>query len=290
MGAPCSKRTKILKSFVPSPLFPLPPAAPSSLTPLSQVRLRLGKALDFEFHEDSFAGLFQRREPREAGPILDIERALAKLEKVRGRSSFATSPLSSFQPERVILTCRDDVQVAIRYRRRRNRPMVLIVQNAHFIHDDDDGHSLLHMLQQRAEAWSQAGVLTMVRFPSFSSFLILQTQIPRGILQVFLTDNFHVYSHLKRSATRMHVLSIRDLTPSETHKFLSGTHPRHYPSAPPVTRTESLKVWDLIGGRLALLAKVVGREDMMEAAQDLVDEEKEWLHSRFVAFPLLSFL
>lgn len=46
------------------------------------VRLRLGKALDFEYSEDSFAGLFQRRDPREAGPILDIERALSKLEKV----------------------------------------------------------------------------------------------------------------------------------------------------------------------------------------------------------------
>lgn len=33
--------------------------------------------------QDSFAGLFQRKDPREAGPRLDIERALAKLEKVR---------------------------------------------------------------------------------------------------------------------------------------------------------------------------------------------------------------
>lgn len=49
------------------------------------VRLRLGKALDFEYSEDSFAGLFQRRDPREAGPILDIERALSKLEKVCSR-------------------------------------------------------------------------------------------------------------------------------------------------------------------------------------------------------------
>ncbi|GAA6040357.1 hypothetical protein JCM8097_007573 [Rhodosporidiobolus ruineniae] len=198
------------------------------------VRLRLGKALDFEYHEDSFAGLFQRREPREAGPVLDIERALAKLEKA-----------------------------AIRYRRRRNRPMVLIIQNSHFIHDDEDGHSLLHMLQQRAEAWCQAGVLTMV----------------------FLTDNFHVYSHLKRSATRMHTLSIRDLTPAETHTFLSGTHARHFPSAPPVSRAESFRVWDLIGGRLAYLSRIVNREDMVEAAGDLVDEEKEWLHSKLGLIP-----
>jgi hypothetical protein len=54
------------------------------------VRLRLGKALDFEYSEDSFAGLFQRRDPREAGPILDIERALSKLEKVRGVKKLST--------------------------------------------------------------------------------------------------------------------------------------------------------------------------------------------------------
>ncbi|BGP12438.1 hypothetical protein JCM10213_006996 [Rhodosporidiobolus nylandii] len=197
-------------------------------------RLRLGKALDFEFHEDSFAGLFQRREPREAGPVLDIERALAKLEKV-----------------------------AIRFRKRRNRPMVMIIQNAHFVHDDEDGHALLHMLQQRAEAWAAAGVLTMI----------------------FLTDNFHVYQHLKKSATRMHTLSIRDLTPSETHTYLSGTHARYFPGAAPVSRVDSLKIWDLIGGRLSYLSKVVGREDMQEAAQEMVDEEKEWLHSRLGLIP-----
>ncbi|GAA5898743.1 hypothetical protein JCM5296_006705 [Sporobolomyces johnsonii] len=192
-------------------------------------RLRLGKALDFEFNEDSFAGLFQRRDPREAGPILDIERALAKLEKV-----------------------------AIRFRKKHGRPIVLIVQNAHFIKDDDEGHSLLHMLQQRAEAWAGSGVMTMV----------------------FLSDNFHTYRHLKRSATRMHTLSVRDLTPSETHTFLSGTHERLFPSAALVTPEQSLRVWDLIGGRLNLLAKVVKRMDVEEAAKDLVGEEKEWLHSR----------
>ncbi|BGP21382.1 hypothetical protein JCM10295v2_000257 [Rhodotorula toruloides] len=198
------------------------------------VRLRLGKALDFEYNEDSFAGLFQRRDPREAGPILDIERALFKLEKV-----------------------------AIRYRKKRHRPLVLIVQNAHFIHDDEDGHSLLHMLQQRAEAWSQAGVLTMI----------------------FLTDNFHTYAHLKRSATRMHVLSIRDLTPSETHEYLEGTYPRFCPSAKPVSRAESMRVWDLVGGRLAYLSRVVKRENMIEAAKDLVAEEKEWLLSKVGLIP-----
>jgi len=154
-------------------------------------------------------------------------------------------------------------QVAIRFRRKRGRPLCLILQNSHFIHDDEDGHALLHMLQQRAEAWSQAGVVTMI----------------------FLSDNFHTYAHLKRNATRMHVLSIRDLTPHETHTFLEGTHGRLYPDQPPVTKQQTLRVWDLIGGRLNYLAKVVKRDDMEEAAQALVDEEKEWLHSKLGLIP-----
>jgi len=41
---------------------------------LEVFRLRLGKALNFEFNEDTQTGLFQRRDPREGGPGLDIER------------------------------------------------------------------------------------------------------------------------------------------------------------------------------------------------------------------------
>lgn len=40
-------------------------------------RLRLGKALDYEYNEDSQTGLFQRRDPREgAFPSTDILRRL----------------------------------------------------------------------------------------------------------------------------------------------------------------------------------------------------------------------
>lgn len=36
---------------------------------LEVFRLRLGKALNYEFNEDSQTGLFQRRDPREGGVI-----------------------------------------------------------------------------------------------------------------------------------------------------------------------------------------------------------------------------
>ncbi|KAK4050464.1 hypothetical protein OIV83_003534 [Microbotryomycetes sp. JL201] len=198
------------------------------------VRLRLGKALDFEYNEDSFAGLFSRKDPREAGPRLDIERALAKLEKV-----------------------------AIRFRKERGRPMVLVINNVHFLHDDEDGHALLHMLQQRAESWAGAGVLTMI----------------------FSSDDFHIYRQLKKNATRMHVLSIRDLTPAETHTFLSGTHKSNFPDGQPVSRQLSNRIWDMIGGRLSFLARLAKHEDMVEAAEAMIDSEMHWLHHRLGLIP-----
>lgn len=96
-------------------------------------RLRLGKALDFEFHEDYIGSLFSIRGPRETTALLDIERAFNKLEKV-----------------------------ALARRRRCRKPLVMIVNGMHMVHDDDVGRDLLELLQQRAEAWAAAGLVTMV--------------------------------------------------------------------------------------------------------------------------------
>ena len=96
-------------------------------------RLRLGKALDFEFHEDYIGSLFSIRGPRETTALLDIERAFNKLEKV-----------------------------ALARRRLSGKPLVLIVNGMHMVHDDDVGRDLLELLQQRAEGWAAAGLVTMV--------------------------------------------------------------------------------------------------------------------------------
>lgn len=100
---------------------------------LEVFRLRLGKALNFEYNEDSQTGLFQRRDPREGGPGLDIERALNKLEKV-----------------------------ALRLSKKRGRPLVLIINNVHFLQNNDEGQFMLLQLQQRAEAWAASGICTFV--------------------------------------------------------------------------------------------------------------------------------
>ncbi|CEL56561.1 hypothetical protein RSOLAG1IB_07910 [Rhizoctonia solani AG-1 IB] len=100
---------------------------------LEVFRLRLGKALNYEYNEDSQTGLFQRRDPREGGPRLDIERAMNKLEKV-----------------------------AIRRAKKTGRPIVLVFNNIHLFNNDDEGRLLLQQLQQRAENWAESSIVTMV--------------------------------------------------------------------------------------------------------------------------------
>lgn len=96
-------------------------------------RIRLGRALDFEYHEDNIGALFSIRGPRDASAILDIERAFNKLEKV-----------------------------ALRRRARVGRPLVLIINQAHLIRHDEDGRDLIELIQQRAEQWAAANLATVI--------------------------------------------------------------------------------------------------------------------------------
>lgn len=86
--------------------------------------------------------LFSIRGPRDTTALLDIERALNKLEKV-----------------------------ALQRRSRGDSPLILIINSAHLIRDDEDGRNLLEMMQQRAEQWAASSLVTMSTFddPRISS-------------------------------------------------------------------------------------------------------------------------
>lgn len=96
-------------------------------------RIRLGKALDYEFHEDYIGAYFSEKGPRDTTALLDIERALNKLEKI-----------------------------ALSRRAKVGRPLVIIVNQMHLIRDDEDGRDLIELLQQRAEQWAASNLVTMV--------------------------------------------------------------------------------------------------------------------------------
>lgn len=96
-------------------------------------RIRLGKALDFEFHEDYIGSLFSIRGPRDTTALLDIERAFNKLEKI-----------------------------ALKRRKTIGRPLVLIINSTHLLRNDEDGQDLLELIQQRAEQWAVSNLVTVV--------------------------------------------------------------------------------------------------------------------------------
>jgi len=96
-------------------------------------RVRLGKALNFEFHEDYIGSYFSERGPRESSALLDIERAFNKLEKV-----------------------------ALKRRKEVGRPLIVIINCIHLLRDDEDGRDLFELLQQRAEQWAASNLVTVV--------------------------------------------------------------------------------------------------------------------------------
>ncbi|OLN89053.1 hypothetical protein CCHL11_06027 [Colletotrichum chlorophyti] len=96
-------------------------------------RLRLGKALDYEFHEDYVGSLFNFKGPRDSTAILDIERAFNKMEKV-----------------------------ALMRQAQIRKPLVLIINRIHVLRDDEDGRNLLELIQQRAELWAASRLVTVV--------------------------------------------------------------------------------------------------------------------------------
>lgn len=187
-------------------------------------RIRLGKALDYEYHEDYIGSLFSIRGPRDTTALLDIERAFNKLEKL-----------------------------AMQRRERNRGPLVLIINCTHLIRDDEDGRNLLEMMQQRAEQWAAANLLTMV----------------------FNSDDYWVYERLKRYATRMEVVPVLDLPKDRSLLALEKYRRRYFPQQ--TLSSEILaQVYDQVGGRLTFLNRVAKSPDMLHACDRIREAEKTW--------------
>ncbi|KIY01392.1 uncharacterized protein Z520_02944 [Fonsecaea multimorphosa CBS 102226] len=192
-------------------------------------RIRLGKALNYEFHEDYIGSLFSIRGPRDTTALLDIERAFNKLEKValanRNRKGHAG----------------------------RKGPLILIVNSAHLIRDNDDGNDLIELMQQRAEQWAAANLITMI----------------------FNSDDFWVYERLRRYATRMEVIPILDLPKTRAIAALERYRAKYFPEQK--RDPEILKqVYDLVGGRLNFLNRVAKSSDMLKMCRQINEAEKTW--------------
>ncbi|KIW15300.1 hypothetical protein PV08_05345 [Exophiala spinifera] len=193
-------------------------------------RIRLGKALNYDFHEDYIGSLFSIRGPRDTTAILDIERAFNKLEK--------------------IALCHRD---GSRLKSSRRGPLVLVVNCAHLIRNDEDGNDLIELMQQRAEQWAAANLVTMV----------------------FNSDDYWVYERLKRFATRMEVIQIFDLPKGHAIAALDAYRAKYFPEQE--RDPEILKqVYELVGGRLNFLSRVAKSSDMLNMCHQINQAEKTW--------------
>ncbi|KAI9692524.1 MAG: hypothetical protein M1822_006755 [Bathelium mastoideum] len=186
-------------------------------------RVRLGKALDFEYHEDNIGALFSIRGPRDASALLDIERAFNKLEKV-----------------------------ALRRRQMVGRPLVLIINSAHLLRDDDDGRDLLELIQQRAEQWAASNLATVI----------------------INSDDYWVYERLKQLATRMEVTAMMDLSKQKAMQALRNYRLRYYGEDPSPAILE--QVYNKVGGRLSYLNRVARKRDMLQVCDEINRNEKTW--------------
>lgn len=186
-------------------------------------RIRLGKALDYEFHEDYIGGYFSEKGPRDTTALLDIERALNKLEKV-----------------------------AMQRRAKVGRPLVMIVNQLHLVRDDEDGRDLIELLQQRAEQWAAANLVTMV----------------------LNSDDYWVYERLKLLATRMEVTSVSDLPKNSATAALKRYRARYFNEN--LSDELATKVYDRVGGRLSFLNRVAKSHDMLKTCDEIKEVEKTY--------------
>ncbi|KIX06187.1 uncharacterized protein Z518_04161 [Rhinocladiella mackenziei CBS 650.93] len=194
-------------------------------------RIRLGKALNYEFHEDYIGSLFSIRGPRDTTALLDIERAFNKLEKIA---------LAHRNKSRKRKTGRKG-------------PLIVIINCAHLIRDDEDGNDLIELMQQRAEQWAAANLVTMI----------------------FNSDDYWVYERLKRYATRMEVIPILDLPKGRAIAALNRYRAKYFPEQK--RDPEILKqVYDLVGGRLNFLNRVAKSSDMLKMCHQINESEKTW--------------
>lgn len=190
---------------------------------LEVFRTRLGKSIDYEFHEDYIGGLFSIRGPRDSTPLLDIERALNQLEKV-----------------------------ALSMRKRRGKPLLMIINNIHLFKEDEGGRHLLDILQQRAEIWASNELVTVV----------------------FTSDEHWTLERLIPHATNMHIMNIRDVRKDVVIKSLKKYRSRYHNEDVPSNILD--QVFAQVGGRLIFLNQVAKSSDMLETCRQINRREKSW--------------
>lgn len=194
-------------------------------------RIRLGRALNFAYNEDYIGSLFSIRGPRDTTALLDIERAFNKLEQLA---------------------------ILRRMSGKDDKPLILIINNAHLIKENEEGVQLLELLQQKAESLSGSELVTML----------------------FNSDDYWIYEKLKRLGTRLELIHVRDFNRKETINVLQFIRRKFYPpnKFPELQFDNGMcnKIYDLIGGRPQHISQVARHTNTLKACHEIIDREKTW--------------
>ncbi|CAG8487214.1 5635_t:CDS:2 [Dentiscutata heterogama] len=190
-------------------------------------KVRLGKALKYTYREDYVGQLFAREAPERGSALLDVEKALNMVEAV-----------------------------AIKYSKRRGRPLVLVINNIHTLKDDEEGDDLLELLQQRAESWAATKIVTMI----------------------FNTDDYLTHERMKRDASRMEVIRVRELQKEEAVDLLKAKRKNE-------SEEYLREIVDRIGGRLSYIDKLAREPDISATVESLIDEERTWIINQIGLIP-----
>lgn len=135
--------------------------------------------------------------------------------------------------------------------------MIIVINSTHLIRDDDDGRDLIELCQQRAEQWAASNLVTFV----------------------FNSDDYWIYERLKSYATRMEVVTVRDLPKPKAIAALASYRSRYFPEKP-IEKQELSDIYDLVGGRINFLSRVAKSHDMAGMAKLILQNEKTWFLNR----------
>jgi hypothetical protein len=137
-------------------------------------------------------------------------------------------------------------------RKRRRKPLLMIINNIHLFKPDEGGRHLLEILQQRAEIWASNELVTVV----------------------FTSDEHWTLERLIPHATNMNVMNIRDVRKDAVMTALKQYRSRFHNEDVPQSILD--EVFAQVGGRLIFLNQVAKSRDMLDTCKQINRREKSW--------------
>ncbi len=169
----------------------------------------------------------------------------------------------------------------IRRNKRTGKPTIIVMNNCQLLPRDENGTSLLRLFQQRAERELLAYAPARSPRTCLTNFNPISGWASTGACTfVFVSNDYFVYDVLRKSSVRMDTLTFKDLTRKQSVDALRKLREYYWGDSKKISSRTLNAVYDVVGGRVALLNRIAHRRDMLKAANQLVEDEMHWLLSK----------